>query len=319
LATTGPSNTGNAATITAAATTGPHGAVQNRTALTSGVPWTFSAYLCWDGVNQYAYLCVYDASNNYYSVVFDLVNGVVTKSATGGTTPLTGVSARIVNCTNATVNTTLGLASGGYFRASITFTSATTAYNFAVGGAGSSGTPTLGTTGVPSWAGTGNEILIVYGCQAEPQPNATSYILNIRTNANAVRAADSLTNSTLTWYNAPAGTAIMVFDATNLGTSGAQQNIFSIGTTTSLGIDAGIATGTSNVVGQFDGNATTSLGSISYATQAKVAVAYNGTTNAACLNGGTVVSPATIASITSTPISTASSFFGPLFRLNESG
>jgi hypothetical protein len=309
----GPTNVSNAATtISYGTASSAHGCKQTISSLSGSTTYTFSAFLAWDGgivtaTSQYAYLSIGNTgATSYYTVIFDLSTGTVVNTYSSLGSAFTGGANGIDATNNATVAANLSGAgftgTVGYYRPFITLTTAssTSSVIVSVGLAGSA-SPTLTSAGIPTWT-AGGEYLNVWGCQLEAGSYLSSPIAT--TTTTVARAANAYYSTSLSWYNSSASTAICAFDCTNPALPNV-QNIFSLGNTSSsgfVGISAGInPASTNNVVGQFDGvtggNITASLGTISRNAVAKVGVVYDGSTNAACLNGGSVLSPSTIGTI----------------------
>jgi hypothetical protein len=296
--TTGPDNgASSGATYTNGSANSTHGTKQTIT-VTASTTYTFSVLAAWDGLTTpYVYLSINNGSTSFYTVVFNLQTGAIVTSTSGGAS-FTGGANGITAVNNSTVTASLvtvgWTSTNGFYRPYVTVTTAAgvTSMIVAVGPAGSAA-PTY-SNGIPTYTAVG-ESVILYGAQLEANPFPTSLVPT--TTASVARGAATLNSSAITWYNSSAGTAICVFDAINFPRA-TQQNIFSIGTTTTLGMDAAIAANASTTLASFDANATTSLGTITRNTQAKIGVTYDGTTNSGCLNGGTVVAAGTQASIT---------------------
>ena len=252
----------------------------------SSTVYTLSVYLAYS-TSRYVYFEMFASTRNFTAIVVDLQTGTITQTAVGQTTGGgTSITSGIDAANNATVTTSLGTGYG-YYRVWFTYTANSTVMSPRIGfvSAGTGNTFNA-LSGIPTYTSTGTEKVNVYGMQLEASSGPTSLIPT--TTAAVARGAGSIVNNGFSWYNASAGTAICVFDV-EASSAFAVAYPFSIGTATSNGIAAGTAS--SQAFGYFDANQTASLGSVTRNTQAKVGMAYDGSTNAAVLNGGTVFSP----------------------------
>jgi hypothetical protein len=252
----------------------------------STTTYTFSAYLAY-GASRYVYVELFASARQFTAVVVDLQTGTITQTQTTGLTFNT-VTSGVDAANNATVTTSLGTGYG-YYRVWITFkgpASVTPSIGFV---AAATGNTFVATTGLPTYTSTGTESVNVYGVQLEASAYPTSLIPTTTTSAS--RGAVSVTNSGFSWYNASAGTAICVFDSDLLTPTG---TVFALNTATTTGIATTAAS--TSVLCYFDSYGAL-LGSISRNTQNKIAMAYDGSNNAMCLNGGTIATPSTQATI----------------------
>lgn len=169
---TDPSGGVTAWTLGASATAGscPFNANVAPTSV-ANAPYTYSAYIK-AGTSQYAILEIASSSGNYVSAVFDVLNGLVTKTQTGGVFTL--INAAIKQSTN------------GFYRCEITFQTSSAVAMPALIGNATSPTPTLSTTyGLPTTI-TGGITTIFCWTQIEAGYGFNQYVATTTASASAV-------------------------------------------------------------------------------------------------------------------------------------
>jgi len=196
---TAPDGTSNADTLLDDATSGRHYIQQGTVVATTGVTFTQTVYLKNAGIN-YGVLNLYNSTaNNYAAASFDLTTGAVANTAALGA----GISI---------VSTSVAPAGNGWYRCAITVVAGTIAFNRF--GVGLSATGAVGgTTGYPSYTGTGANGIYVWGAQLEAGTFPTSYIPT--TGSQVTRAADVavMTGANFSsWFNAAQGTFVASYE-----------------------------------------------------------------------------------------------------------
>jgi hypothetical protein len=208
--TTAPDGTLTADTLTDTATTNFHILFQGYTATT--IPLTYSVYAKANTLN-YIYLNFQNASTNYATVVFDVLNGTVGQSAALGT----GIS-----ITSSSI-TSVG---SGWFRCSVSIVPNAN-ISFAVIGLTNALTGnTLNTYGGVSYAGNGTNSVYLWGAQLEIGSTLNTYIPTTTTavygtptlSFSGVSEIGLLSNGAL--YLQPAGTGALQAQATTSSTVG---------------------------------------------------------------------------------------------------
>ena len=261
-AATGPDGTTSAGAITCTAVNASHYVNQTMTITTGAYTCSFYAkYVS----NRWLVCRMADGVSGYFAS-FDIQNGVV-GAVSGATSTITSVG-------------------NGWYRCTLTATSAGTTGGFIIG------LNNADSASLVTWTAAGTETVYVYGAQLEAGSFATSYIPTVA--STVTRSADSLSTTALsTWFNASAGTFIVQADVPTVGASSAALVALSAGAT--YGAGNGFLVRVSGTAIQVGGNASAvaSGGTIAVNTAFKGAGAYQGTTEAACLNGGAVNSLST--------------------------
>jgi hypothetical protein len=140
---------------------------------TANAVYTFSAFLK-QGTQRYAYLTIGGAgTTDWVNAVFDLQAGTVTQSSAGAAGTLSGA--------------TITASANGFYRVTVSGSmAATNGFNYI--GLSSTGTPTLGIFGLPSYTGNTANYVLFAGEQFELGAFASSYIPG--NDASVTRAAD---------------------------------------------------------------------------------------------------------------------------------
>jgi hypothetical protein len=174
-----PDGTQNASLMVLSTASAFHQCYQQLT-LTAAT-YTYSAYVKYYGL-QFVQIASSGAVN--YVCNFDLLNG------TAGTPSGSGATASIQNAGN------------GWYRCSITYTGAASAYNHLIIASNS-----LTATFQPTFTGNGFNGYLIWGAQVELAPSATSYIATVASAQTRTTDAASMTGTNFTsWYNYSGGT-----------------------------------------------------------------------------------------------------------------
>lgn len=240
--------------------------VQQSPVISASTAYVFSVYLKYLG-RQWARLTRYDrtGAGGYPTTYFDLINGVVGNTSSGGS--------------GGTQTGSITSVGNGWYRCQIAFTSDST------GGATGVYIEGAGGNSVPSYTPTTNVLgYLAWGAQLEAGSFATSYIPT--TSASATRAADvvSMSGANFTsWFNAGEGT---FYGEANL--SGGGRYFHTVKTGSSAQIE-GVQQITyfEAFVYTTDVQAQINIGGSSFISR-RVALAYQVNDIAACVSGGAV-------------------------------
>lgn len=250
-------------------------AVGQQISVTPNVPYTFSVFAKANG-SSFLYLRYYGNTELfYYTSIFDLSNGTVTKSqigssASGGSTTITAMG-------------------NGWYRLTVTAT-VNSGTLVPMIGIAASGTDTIGSFGQINVNGTGSRSCYIWGAQLESGAFSTSYVSTVA--ASVTRSADVASVNTLSpFYNAVEGT--LFAEAANIGTSttasAASLNNGTADNSLWIGVVGGTTTGRAQ--GIVSGSAVATLdsaGVYSSGSTARGAFAFKQNDFASCFNGGTV-------------------------------
>jgi hypothetical protein len=189
-------------------------AVGQQISVTPNVPYTFSVFAKANG-SSFLYLRYYGNTELfYYTSIFDLSNGTVTKSqigssASGGSTTITAMG-------------------NGWYRLTVTAT-VNSGTLVPMIGIAASGTDTIGSFGQINVNGTGSRSCYIWGAQLEAGSFATSYIPTVA--ASVTRSADVASVNTLSpWYNQTEMSIYTEFELKGLGASGGGGVVINDGT-----------------------------------------------------------------------------------------
>ena len=224
------------------------------TSVTSGIVYTFSVFIK-SGTNTSAFIELAGTAGSGGAVVFNLSSGTVTSGTGGAIVP----------------------APNGFYRCSVTSTA-------------------TGTGASDMRIGTGDatsKTVFVYGAQLEANASfATSYIPT-PTAATATRLADVARVSTQAFpYSASESTIVASASPIGPGGSAAGSAVFSLKGASGNGLLLYQPATTYSLVAYVDASNVT-LGTSSFGAIEKLAIAYNGVSNGAVRNGGTVSSVGT--------------------------
>lgn len=280
-AATSPDGTVSADLLIPDTSSNQHGVYQSLGA-TAGTPYTQSVFAKAAGYN---WLFMTEGNNVTASASFNLATGVV------GTVAGTGSP-------SATI-TALG---NGWYRCTLTYTPIATSQNIQVRAANADAGPTF--------AGNGTSGIYIWGAQLEANASfASSYIPTLA--STVTRSADVASVNTLSpWYNSSESTLFADFDIS--GPSGvfggyvAQLAVTALSNNGILIYNNSVGLGTSAYIDA----SSVSLGNNTANVPAKIAIAYNGSSNGAVRNGGSVSSVGTTISGAATRLSLGSEYGG---------
>ena len=277
--TTSPDGTTNAETITASAGGGAH-AIYLSGVIGSLASTNYAQSIC---VKKGTYRFIYitqaasPASSGWATAIFDLDGGgsSATQTQVGGATPGVITSTQQENIGN------------GWFRLTLVALTASTVRYFTFGFASAATGNSFDANGNVTFTATGTETFYAWGAQYELGSFATSYIPTAA--SSVARSADtaSMTGTNFSsWYNATAG-AVVVSWAYGMATASIPTYTSAFSMTTS-----GSARQLMQDLGDntwYDGTTYINTGAHIGLIPNKTAFAYSNGNNAACLNGGTVV------------------------------
>ena len=188
-ATNSPDGTANASAIYETAVTGEHQIANAAPTFSANTAWTLSAFVKPIGGRNCTLFWYTNSINTVLTATFDITAGTIVTAATAsGSAPPTNISASITASSN------------GFYRVSITGTTAATAGAGAVRIHAASGTSN-------NYAGDVTKGIYCFGAQLEAGAFPTSYIPTVA--ATVQRGADnaSMTGTNFSsWYNTAQGT-----------------------------------------------------------------------------------------------------------------
>lgn len=290
-ATTSPDGTVNADQSTIDNTTGFHDAAIVQVSVTSGTVYTVSLFAK-KSVGIESFYFYTDAPSAASIAKFNLNNGAYIGNASGN-----GYAAFSSYSSQSFGN--------GWYRFTATFTASATASNRYV----VFGMSTNTNDNVTPLAGNGTDNFYLWGAQLEAGSFATSYIPTVA--STVTRSADVASVNTVSpWYNSSESTLFAEFDIS--GPSGAfggyvaQLAVTALSNNGILIYNNSVGLGTSAYI---DASGV-SLGVNTANVPAKIALAYNGSSNGAVRNGGSVSSVGTTVSGAATRLSLGSEYGG---------
>jgi hypothetical protein len=210
------------------------------------------------------------ATNNWTAAVFDLTgNGSVSQTSNGSSnTEFSNVSASITPFAN------------GWYRCSLSATTASNNFNLCFHSLATTTTPTLSTgDGVELYSGDATKGLLMWGVQSETETSPTAYIPT--TTASVTRSADlaHVLDSSITSWGSPGALVIHFYPPGQAGTL--------LSTDDASAEQLGLQASSTTAARAFWSNGNTSTGTIGTGVQ-KAVHYWNGTNSRFCINGGTV-------------------------------
>lgn len=255
-----PDGTTTGDQLKAKATNSTHYIIQNPLNTTAAAH-TFSAYLRYTN-HRWAVLDCYDGTTDRLAS-FDLLNGVVGAVSAATTSTITAVG-------------------GGWYRCTMTMTTAAGAGYVAIG-LNNSDSSTL-----QLWLAAGTETVGLWGAQLEAAAFASSYIPTVA--ASVTRNADVLTYPTAGNASVTVGSAYAeVSPATVFGTNGRIINL-GYGSTNTDNTQIFVENSGGPISSYDGGTVISTANSLTTSGVNKAVTAYSGASRKLCLNGGAVAS-----------------------------